>query len=406
MGAVALGVGLLGVLAAVTPLYLVMLALASFAKPGPSPRPSRLPRLVVLVPAHNESEFIGRCVRSLCDQSYPANQYRVVVIADNCSDSTASLAVAAGAEVMTRSDLEHRGKGQALRWAMDRLLAAADAPEAIVVVDADSVADREMLMQLAASYATGHESVQADDLLRSDTPSLRGELEAIALLLRNQVRFAGRAALGMPAALCGNGMLFGAAVLRKHPWSAFSGVEDGEYSLTLREAGIATAFAPAAKVYASTTSGGSGAYTQGIRWEGGRFQMMATGIPRLLRAAVRRRDLRLLSTVLDVAMLPLSAALAALTLGVGGAVLLLWLGVIPIWAVVPWLVGLLALPLYVVVALVSARQPLRSYLALAAVPYFFLLKLRVYLRLLQGLDSGWVRTQRPAEKAPPTLRTP
>ena len=406
MGAVALGVGLLGVLAAVTPLYLVLLALASFAKPGPSARPIRLPRLIVLVPAHNESEFIARCVRSLCDQSYPANQYRVVVIADNCTDSTASLAVAAGAEVMVRSDLEHRGKGQALRWAMDRLLAATDATEAIVVVDADSVADKELLMQLAASYVAGHESVQADDLLRSDTPSLRAELEAIALLLRNQVRFAGRAALGMPASLCGNGMLFSAAMLRKHPWSAFSGVEDGEYSLTLREAGIATAFAPAAKVYASTTSGGSGAYTQGIRWEGGRFQMMATGIPRLLRAAVRRRDLRLLSTVLDVAMLPLSAALAALTLGAGAALLLLWLGVIPIWAVVPWLVGLLALPLYVVIALVSARQPLRSYLALAAVPYFFLLKLRVYLRLLQGFEPGWVRTQRPAEKATSTLRTP
>jgi hypothetical protein len=60
----------------------------------------------------------------------------------------------------------------------------------------------------------------------------------------------------------------------------------------------------------------------------------------------------------------------------------------------------------VVIALVSARQPLRSYLALAAVPYFFLLKLRVYVRLLQGFDSGWVRTQRPAEKAPPTVRTP
>jgi cellulose synthase/poly-beta-1,6-N-acetylglucosamine synthase-like glycosyltransferase len=390
-------------LAAVTPLYLVMLALASFAKPGPSARPIRLPDLIVLVPAHNESEFIARCVRSLCDQSYPPNQYRVVVIADNCTDSTASVAVAAGAEVMVRSDLEHRGKGQALRWAMDKLLGAA---EAIVVVDADSVADTEMLMQLAASYAAGHESVQADDLLRSDTPSLRGELEAIALLLRNQVRFAGRAALGMPASLCGNGMLFSAAVLRQHPWSAFSGVEDGEYSLTLREAGIATAFAPAAKVYASTTSGGSGAYTQGIRWEGGRFQMMATGIPRLLRAAARRRDLRLLSTVLDVAMLPLSAALAALTLGSGAALLVFWLGVIPIWPVVPWLVGLFALPLYVVIALVSARQPLRSYLALAAVPYFFLLKLRVYVRLLQGFDSGWVRTQRPAEKAPPTVRTP
>jgi cellulose synthase/poly-beta-1,6-N-acetylglucosamine synthase-like glycosyltransferase len=330
----------------------------------------------------------------------------VVVIADNCTDSTAALAEAAGAEVMVRTDPQHRGKGQALRWAMDSLLAAADAPESIVVVDADSVADKEMLVQLAASYVAGNESVQADDLLRSDASSLRADLEAIALLLRNQIRFAGRAALGMPAALCGNGMLLSAAVLREHPWSAFSGVEDGEYSLTLREAGIATAFAPAAKVYASTTSGGSGAYTQGIRWEGGRFQMMRSGIPRLLRAAVRRRDLGLLSTVLDIAMLPLSAAFAVLSLGTAAALFLLWLGVIPLWPAIPWLVGLIAIPSYVVAALASARLPLRSYLALAALPYFFLLKLRVYVRLVHGFDSGWVRTQRPAEKTPPPLRTP
>src|SRR5579859_2149969 len=205
VGGVALGLGLLGMLAAVTPVYLVILASASFAKAGPAARPIRLPRLVVLVPAHDESDFIARCVRSIRNQSYPADRYKVVVIADNCTDSTAALASAAGADVMVRTDTKQRGKGQALRWALDRLLAAPDAPEAVVVVDADSIADKELLVQLAASYAAGNESVQADDLLRSDVPSLRAELEAIALLLRNQVRFAGRAALGMPAALCGNG---------------------------------------------------------------------------------------------------------------------------------------------------------------------------------------------------------
>ncbi len=369
-------------------------------------RPNRVPRLVVLVPAHNECELIGRCVRSLRDQSYPAASYRVVVIADNCTDATAAVAVAEGAEVMVRTDPQQRGKGQALRWAMDRLLAAPDAPEAVIVVDADSVADRDFIDQLAASFAAGHESVQADDLLRSDSPSLRAELEAIALLLRNHIRFAGRAALGMPAGLCGNGMLLSAAVLREHPWSAFSGAEDGEYSMILREAGIATTFAPAAKAYASTTSGGSGAYTQGVRWEGGRFQNMRTWIPRLLVIAVKRRDLGLLSTVVDLAMLPLSACFAVLSLGGAAAVLLLWLGLIPSWSALPWLVGLAALPVYVLIAFVSARLSLRSYLALAAVPYFLLLKLRVYARLLSGFDSSWVRTERPAEKATPPLRSP
>ena len=47
----------------------------------------------------------------------------MVVIADNCTDDTALIAEAAGATVMVRNRPDSRGKGQALRWAMDKVLA-------------------------------------------------------------------------------------------------------------------------------------------------------------------------------------------------------------------------------------------------------------------------------------------
>ena len=395
---------LLGVLAAFTPVYALVFAVASFAGPRRE-RPVRgSPRLTVLVPAHNESELIERCVRSLLDQSYAAANYRVVVIADNCTDATATIAAAAGAEVMVRSDLEHRGKGRALRWAMDILLARPEAPDGVVIVDADSVADREMIAEMAASYAAGHESVQADDLLRNETGSLRGELEAMAMILRNQVRFRGRTALRMPVTLCGNGMLLSSAVLRSQPWGAFSAVEDGEYALMLGEAGVPTVFAPRAKIYASTTASSAGAYTQGVRWEGGRFQLMRVWLPRMLRAAWRRRDAGLLATAVDEATLPLSASLALNLLGAAASVLLLSRKDIDVWAALPWLVGAASIPLYVVAALASARLPRRSYLALLTVPAFLFLKLRVYARLMRGFERTWVRTERPAENVKRTMK--
>jgi hypothetical protein len=46
------------------------------------------------VPAHDEEELVGRCVRSLLEQTYPRSQYRVAVVADNCSDGTAAAAPA------------------------------------------------------------------------------------------------------------------------------------------------------------------------------------------------------------------------------------------------------------------------------------------------------------------------
>src|SRR5713226_6983933 len=200
-------VGLAGVLAALPAFYLLSLAIAAVAV-----RPRRMPRadpsrLAVLVPAHNEAELIGRCVRSLLGQSYPRLSYRVIVIADNCRDQTAVEARAAGAEVMVRDEPTARGKGQALRWAMDRILAGSTPPDALVVVDADSLAHPELLWELEAERAAGAEVVQAEYLIADENGSTQSELVALAFLLFHRVRLGGRRALGLPANLVGNGML-------------------------------------------------------------------------------------------------------------------------------------------------------------------------------------------------------
>jgi glycosyltransferase involved in cell wall biosynthesis len=126
-------------------LYLLILALASLRHRPALPSEAPRSRLAVVVPAHEEEALVGRCVRSLLRQRYPAGLYRVLVVADNCTDGTAAEAERSGARVMVRKDENARGKGRALRWAMDRLLAESDPPDAVVVVDADSVADPDLL---------------------------------------------------------------------------------------------------------------------------------------------------------------------------------------------------------------------------------------------------------------------
>src|SRR5689334_4096127 len=58
---------------------------------------ARRPRITVLVPAHNESAQILATLEGLRDQTLPPT--RTIVVADNCSDDTVALALAAGAEV-------------------------------------------------------------------------------------------------------------------------------------------------------------------------------------------------------------------------------------------------------------------------------------------------------------------
>ena len=96
--------------AAAASLYLLFLTLLSRA-PSDSLRSSRRLRFDVIVPAHNESAIIEGVVKNLLKLDWPTDGFRILVIADNCSDSTAKIARAAGAEVLQRHDTTHRGKG-------------------------------------------------------------------------------------------------------------------------------------------------------------------------------------------------------------------------------------------------------------------------------------------------------
>jgi exopolysaccharide biosynthesis WecB/TagA/CpsF family protein len=378
-------------------LYLLTLAVAAAIPLRNSNRDIAGPssRLAVLVPAHNEELLVGRCVESLLAQSYPRALYRVIVVADNCSDNTASSASAAGAEVLVRNQPESRGKGQALRYAMDLVMAAPTPPDAVVVVDADSIADPHLLTGLERELAQGHGIVQGDYTVIIEPDSPRSAMIAAGFLLFHRVRFSGRARIGMPANLVGNGMLLARSVLEAHPWDAFTGVEDLEYSMRLRVAGIRPRFARAAMVAGPGPATRAGVDRQRLRWEGGRFNVVRTWLWTLVEASIARRDPRLLDAALDLATPPLGLlclATAGGALVVGAAVLV---HLAPAWALIPWAVGVVALPAYVVIGLSAAGAPAAVWRVLLGAPRFLVWKLLTYVRLLRGFDSGrWDRSDR------------
>ncbi len=47
------------------------------------------PKISVIVPVHNEERYVGRCLRSLLNQSLPDDQYEIIVIDDFSLDNTA-----------------------------------------------------------------------------------------------------------------------------------------------------------------------------------------------------------------------------------------------------------------------------------------------------------------------------
>src|SRR5205085_486900 len=107
---------------------------------------------------------------------------RLLVVADNCADHTAAVAREAGAEVAERHDDNRRGKGFALDFGIKHL--AADPPEVVIVIDADTEVGVGSIDILAAAAAT--RPAQAMNLL--DPPAQAGpeaRLSAFAFYFRN-----------------------------------------------------------------------------------------------------------------------------------------------------------------------------------------------------------------------------
>ncbi|HEY2944444.1 MAG TPA: glycosyltransferase [Vicinamibacteria bacterium] len=374
--------------------YLAALAVLARRSAPPGPPAPRL-RFDVVVPAHDEEATIAETVRSLLAVDYPRSLYRVLVVADNCRDRTAEVAERAGARVLARRDDAHRGKGHALAYAFDRALADGFA-EAVVVVDADSVADPNLLGAFAARFAGGARAVQARYGVRNPAASWRTGLMALALGLFHVERSMARERLGLSCGLRGNGMGFTCDLLREAPHRACSIVEDMEYGVTLGRAGHRVQYVDEARVLGEMPSTGAAARSQRRRWEGGRFALARTQVPELLRLAVKKRDPLLLDLAMELIVPPLAYLSFVCLAGTVWSGLALGYGVGGRPAFVMWTASLACLLVYVARGWALSGVGARGLVGLACAPFYLLWKASMLFERARPAHDEWVRTSREA----------
>jgi hopene-associated glycosyltransferase HpnB len=109
--------------------------------------PTSFPDIDIIVPARDESETIGTVVGSLLAQDY-AGQLRVIVVDDNSTDDTATLAGAAANLQVIRLQTKPPGWSGKL-WALKEGVSASRAP-VLFLTDADIVHDPRHLSSLLA----------------------------------------------------------------------------------------------------------------------------------------------------------------------------------------------------------------------------------------------------------------
>ena len=373
------------------PTTLLFLQLCAAVRPADAPALSaaKRPRLAVLIPAHDESAGIAAALQSVLPQLAVGD--RLLVVADNCSDDTASVAASAGAEVVVRDEPLRRGKGYAMDFGVRHL--EADPPQVVVVVDADCALGPASLDHLAHASLAAMHPVQALNLMHSPPgASLAARLGELAWLVKNQVRPLGCQRLGMPCQLMGTGMAFPWELIRAAPLASGHIVEDLLLGLDLAERGKPPLFCPQALVNSIFPAAGN-LGTQRTRWEHGHLSVIASHGPRLLWRALTTRQLPLAAMALDLCVPPLTVLAILLMLGLAGAVALVSMGggATPLWLA---LVANSMFAFGIVLAWRRFGRAIVSQSDLLAVPAYVLAKLPIYARLAKGRQTEWVRTKR------------
>lgn len=236
--------------------------------------------MVVLIPAHNEEESIGRTISAILDQERPADL--VVVIPNGCSDATADVARKFPVEVMELPRLAHR-KSEALNRAWETYAREADI---VICLDADTElrpnALKDWEAQMIADPALGGLSSK----FTMQAPDVLSRIQKAEFATWTQTALD----RGSTSVLAGTGCAIRGEALRllaqrddrEGPWSYDSATEDFELTYRIRELGYYCAVSPTVRAYTDSMKTVKALWGQRMKWQVGTVQdLLAIGVNRL-----------------------------------------------------------------------------------------------------------------------------
>lgn len=218
-------------------------------------------RVVALIPAHDEEEQIAATVASVQAQTHRVA--RIVVVADNCRDRTAEIALAAGAEVYVSVENTAKKAGALNQgmWVVDE-----DA-DYVLQMDGDTILEERFVEhavgELEAEPALGGVCAR---FLTKPCVGLLPWLQRMEYQRLDRHTSHRRRKIHC---LSGTATVLRRCALEPQPWDERSLVEDYALSLDLREAGWTIKRADAAIAWTETKPSLGEFWAQRLRWAKG-----------------------------------------------------------------------------------------------------------------------------------------
>jgi cellulose synthase/poly-beta-1,6-N-acetylglucosamine synthase-like glycosyltransferase len=359
----------------------------------PIPPEDTLPKIAALLVAHDEERVIGSAVEHLVAQAYPADRFDVFLVADHCSDETATIAMSKGATAFLR-DAGTGGKAFAVAFGVDAIIRRGGF-DAIAVFDADNLAVPAFMAAAGARIAAGERVVQGFVDSKNPAASWVAASSALGFWALAALAQTPREFLRLQTPLMGTGFVICLDEAARFLRDAESLTDDLELGARLALAGVRVAYERHARTIDEKPVSLDTAVKQRHRWMQGRFSVAERYLPALLVEALSGETkplafrLRLFDAAVQlVAPSLLFTAVASASMVACGKALA-WVlpdtfAQVAFWVPARWSLSLAALSFVVPALGIAKYKP-----PLAVWPYYLLQS--VYLALSLPLAvSGWL----------------
>ena len=278
-------------------------------------------RYAIVVSARNESAVIGNLIESIKKQTYPSELTDIYVVADNCTDNTASVAEKAGAIVYERNDKNNIGKGHALNWLFNKIEKnhSDKKYEAYIVFDADNVISPQFIEEMNKMFDNGYRIITS--YRNSKNYGQNWITAGYSLWFLREAKFLNnpRMKLKTSCAISGTGFLVSADIIRNNGgWIHHLLTEDIEFTVHSIINGEKIGYCENAVLYDEQPSTFHQSYLQRLRWSKGFYQVLRNYGKNLLSGIFKRSFscydllmtimpamlLTLISTVMNVIAIP------------------------------------------------------------------------------------------------------
>ncbi|MBB3129374.1 cellulose synthase/poly-beta-1,6-N-acetylglucosamine synthase-like glycosyltransferase [Paenibacillus rhizosphaerae] len=245
----------------------------------------------VLVAAHNEEQVVGALMENLKQLNYPKELYDVFVICDNCTDGTARIVREHGMNACVRTNNNLRGKGYAIEWMLKELWAMPRQYDAVVMFDADNLADTNFLREMNDDLCSGARVIQGYIDTKNPEDSWITAAYGISYWYINRLWQLSRHNMNMANFLGGTGMCFETNLLKEMGWGATSLVEDLEFTMRSVKRGVYPKFNYDAKVFDEKPLTFKASARQRLRWMQGHFTVARRYFFPLIWQSIKERSI-------------------------------------------------------------------------------------------------------------------